>query len=198
MTDADAQEAQRTLRVLEVVGLSALLVVLIYTGVAYVTLRTLDHEELVPFALAERFSPVYRFIARREILRKVRSNAAYGADVLIVVLAVSETSGFSPAAAFEFAQDLVDSGVDVNAASRSGFPPLYAAINAANPRAVEFLLEACADPALPVQLGPDRAATRWNALDLAYLLEAEYPDREYSGIIALLERPGTGARCHPA
>jgi hypothetical protein len=195
VTDAPAPERERPLRALEVVGLSTLLVVLIYTGVAYATLRNLDDEELVPFALAERFTPVYRLIARREILRRVRSNAATGADVLIIVLAVPDASGFNTDAAFEFANDLVASGVDVNAASRSGFPPLYAAISAANYRAVEFLLEACADPALPVQLGRDQTAMRLNALDVAYLLEAEAEDSEYSEIIGLLERSGTGAGC---
>ena len=164
-------------------------------GAMYYELRKGNALTLVPLSLTYKFGPFHRFMARQELWRQIRAGDTSGAGALSMALTLSTSEYFDSEQALELAEELIDYGVDVNSKNGYGSTPLQWAINLVEPTSVEFLLEHCADPGVVLTFSPDGAGTKTNALEIAFLMEKEYPDRDYASVIAVLEPKDLGRDC---
>ncbi len=165
----------------------------VYIGYVYSLVRSAPEEILIPVSLGAE--PIQRSIARHELFRRIYGSESDGVDALYVTISLVGEDDFDMALATKLAEDLLEAGVDINGTTAMGFPLLHQAINMINPRAVTFLLENCADPGALLSMGPDEDATQMSALELAYLMEREFPHLEYSSVVEVLERADLGSDC---
>jgi len=135
-------------------------------------------------------------LARNELLRQISASESNGVEALSISLSLSSEDYIDAERAIELARKLLDIGVDVNGRTAMGFTPLHRAINLVELDSVAFLLENCADPGVPMSLGPNDEGSRLNALEMAFLMEREYPHMGYSGVIEVLQRSDLGSGCN--
>ncbi len=55
--------------------------------------------------------------------------------------------------------------------------------------------EHCADAGMPLTFGPNYSGPAMNALELAYLMEREFPHLDYSSVIEVLEHSDRSLHC---
>jgi hypothetical protein len=169
------------------------LLIVLYLGYVYSLIRSTPDVLLAAVSLGGE--PVQRFVAKRELLRRVRTSESSGIDALSTSIGMYGRGYIDSDATLELATELIENGVDVNGQTATGFTPLHTAINLMQPDSVAFLLENCADPGVPISFGPDSEVTYMNALEMAYFMEREFPDKDYSGVIEVLERSNIGTKC---
>lgn len=169
------------------------LIFVIYLGYVYSLIRAADEHVLVVVALGAE--PVQRIAAKHELLRRVRASESTGVEALSTSLSLSSSDTINADTAISLANELLELGVDINGRTDMGSTPLHMAINLKQPDVVTFLLENCADPGVPMSFGPKEEASHMNALEMAYLMEREFPDMNYSGVIEVLERSDLGLGC---
>lgn len=165
----------------------------VYLGYVYSLIRAADEHVLVTISLGNE--PVQRFAAKQELLRRVRASETSGVDALSTSLSLSTSDVIDARTAFALAEELLKTGVDIDGHTNMGSTPLHMAINLVQPDAVVFLLENCADPGVPMSFGPKDEASHLNALEMAYLMESEFPQKNYSTVIEVLERSDLGQQC---
>jgi hypothetical protein len=175
------------------VALGAIFV--LYLGAMYSYLRQADSMTLVPLSLTYENGLVHRFIARQELWRQIRLDEASGSGALSMALTLSASEYYDSEQAIELAEEILSSGVDADSKNEFGFTPLHSAVNLGEPTSVEFLLKHCANPGVPWITGPDGTDKGINALELAYLIEKERPEKAQSGVIDVLERDDLGLNC---
>ncbi len=170
------------------------LLFLTYLGWLYSRLRAMDEMVLVPLSLSSKYGPVQSFMARQELWRKIRAGESNGADALSISLALSVSGYFDTDDAIGLADELLAEGIDIDGKTSFGFTPLHRAISANEPESVVFLLVHCADPGVPTSFGPD-GTEHMNALEIAFLVEKEYPEKDFSRVIEALESWELASRC---
>ena len=165
-----------------------------YFAWTYSQLRAADEITLAPIALSKRFGFVERRMAEYELRRKIRSGEFNGADALFGILLGIHGGYVETAFGIEKADSLLREGADINAPTSAGFSLMQMAIIQNQPETVEYLIQRCADPGVTFSYGAD-TTDQFNALELAYLLEATHPDKDFAGVIATLENTRLPARC---
>lgn len=158
----------------------------IYFGHQYSRLRATEHHlPLVAILIASDQNWLITRVVEYELSRRIQNGDFNGADVLSDTLIVGQTRDDLRPIAIRRAEWLVENLVDVNSDMTMGQPPLFAAIFANDPFAVEELLRLGADPKMKVVVGsPDDA--RLDAVQCAKIAQALFPDRDMTAIFDLL------------
>ncbi len=160
----------------------------------YWKLRTAPNEVIIPLTVSQKYDAIYRHLARCELERRISSGAADGTDALFQILVLAYSSHFDADLATAYADHLLKLGVDVNSTASPWGTPLHRAIAMNDATIVTYLLERCADPGVPMEL--DKDSNRGvDALEMAFFVEKEYPDRDYSQVIEVLESREIRSRC---
>ena len=160
-------------------------------GYNYSILVEQDETGLVPLSL--RDSPIVRFLARHTLRRKILSGAVSGTDALWLALLLTH-SPFHTEAAFERADEILSYGVDIDSTLSSGDTLLIRSVTTNLPEVVIYLLERCADR----NSGESaflKLTNQEDAIEFAYFLEKQYPEKNYARVIAALENQKLAGQC---
>ena len=175
----------------------SLLVTIIIFGLLeweYATLRSTDSVLLIPLSLSYKYGPIHRFMAERELERRIRREEANSADILFFTASVAHSDDFYRDRGLDAFQRLMDTGIDINGQTSFGHPALHHAVIVNDAQVAAYLLKHCADPGVVTTFSHQEPA-QLNALELAFFLEKRFPETDYANVIGVLEDWDIASNC---
>ena len=162
-----------------------------YVGFVYSTIRSADHHLVLIGLLAQSDTDwLGSRIARYELKRRIATGEFDGVEVLSDLLVVSSTDESVQDIMLEEADSLLNGSVDINSYSYAGLTPLQIAIINNDPEAVQYLIGRGADPEKVTSVGQN--PLQFNAIELVYFLQQEFPKQDRTQMIEVLQSAHTG------
>lgn len=137
----------------------------LFIFLSYRAIRSADEMFVTPLALKSEFTFPDSWLAKLEIYRRVRNGSLRNSEFFSYVLTIATASGIESDAAYDLADRILESGLDINS-SKSGLLPLQGAIIVNDSDAISYLLSRCADPFAVNTVAGGLVAQQSNAFEL--------------------------------
>jgi len=157
----------------------------LYVFLSYRAIHSADEMIITPFALKIEFTFPDSWIAEFEIDRRVRNGSLRNSEFFSYVLTIATVPGINRDAAYDLADSILESGLNINS-YESALLPLHTAITVNNSEAVSYLLSRCADPFALTAFGRSNNAQQTNAFELLERLQEIDPAVDRGAVTNLM------------